>query len=119
MHGYLLRGTRQGGKEKHIGNSVNICDATLLLSQNHMADLGQGRCDFQFTDLHDSFGPAKTDTCLGFIIPLNSRPLTSLEPLVPPDVTAELTAILFTLILGDNKIRSKLVSSFSLQHQIN
>ena len=42
MHGYLICGMRQGGKEKRIRNSVNICDATLLLSQNHMADLGQG-----------------------------------------------------------------------------
>ena len=42
MHGYLICGMRQGGKEKHIRNSVNICDATLLLSQNHMANLGQG-----------------------------------------------------------------------------
>ena len=75
--------------------------------------------DFQFTDLHDSFGLAKTDICLGFNIPLNSRPLTSLKPLVLPDVTTELTPILFTLVLGDNKIRSKLISSFSLQCQIN
>ena len=48
-----------------------------------------------------------------------TRPLTSMEPLVPPDVTAELTQILSNLVLGDNEIRSKLVSSFSLQCQIN
>ncbi|KAH9167134.1 ARM repeat-containing protein [Lactarius sanguifluus] len=32
-----------------------------------------------------------------------------MEPLVPPDVTAELTQILSNLVLGDNEIRSKLV----------
>ena len=38
----MVQDMRQGGKEKHIENSVNICDATLLVSQNHVADLGQG-----------------------------------------------------------------------------
>ena len=65
-------------------------------------------------------------------IPLARRRLTlasgSLSPqfsstyfngIVPPDITAELTQILSNLVLGDNEIRSKLVSSFSLQRQIN
>ena len=30
------------GKEKRIENSVNICDATLLVSQSTCHDLGQG-----------------------------------------------------------------------------
>ena len=40
-----------------------------------------------------------------------------MEPLILPDVTAELAPILFNLVLGNNKIKSKLVSSFSLQCQ--
>ena len=39
--------------------------------------------------------------------------------LVPPEVTAELTQILSNLVLGDNEIRSKLVSSFPFPNKIN
>lgn len=37
--------------------------------------------------------------------------LSVMDALVPPDVTAELTQILSNLVLGDNEIRSKYVSS--------
>jgi hypothetical protein len=39
--------------------------------------------------------------------------------LVPPEVTAELTQILSNLVLGDNEIRSKLVSSLLFPNKIN
>jgi len=32
-----------------------------------------------------------------------------MEPVVPPEITAELTQILANLVLGDNEIRSKYV----------
>lgn len=42
-----------------------------------------------------------------------------MDALAPPDVTAELTQILSNLVLGDNEIRSKLVSTFFPSFQIN
>jgi hypothetical protein len=43
----------------------------------------------------------------------------SMDALVPPDVTAELTQILSNLVLGDNEIRSKYVFMIpSLSHPV-
>ena len=44
-----------------------------------------------------------------------------MEPVVPPEVTVELTQILSNLVLGDNEIRTRFVFEISratLQHAI-
>lgn len=67
-----------------------------------------GSRDHVFTanDDRDS-PPPKSTVCF------SSR--SSMEPVVPPEVTAELTQILSNLVLGDNDIRTRQLSFLSSQ----
>ena len=63
---------RQGEKRKPYQTFCEYMRATLHLSLNHVADLGQGSWWLWFTDLHDSFGLVKTHHHHRFIIPSKS-----------------------------------------------
>lgn len=53
--------------------------------------------------------PSRLRSGIQVITDLIHPPLTRMESVVPPEITAELTQILANLVLGDNEIRSKYV----------
>ena len=87
----MVRDKTQGGEDKRIENSVNICGATPFVSQNHVltfiCDLGQGSQRLRVP--HQSVSAIPTSLvisaglCKWFPIPFNSPPFPICSQLLP------------------------------------